>query len=54
MLCYKDKTFCCSQTHKPDCDKIFTKEDAEAAKKWWGNNDYPVAYSNFCDHKNCN
>ena len=44
MLCYKDKTFCASETHKPDCDRILSREQEEDAKGLG----LPVAYGNFC------
>jgi hypothetical protein len=52
MLCYKDKTFCCSKVHKATCTRQFTKQDAIDAEKWWGNKDYPVAYADFCQEAN--
>ena len=51
MICYRDITFCGSKTHKPDCDRQFTAEDAQGAKKWWGSDDAPVAFADFCGEK---
>ncbi len=49
MLCYKDKTFCASEVHKPDCKRQFTKQDQKDAEKWWGKPNPPVAFAYFCD-----
>ena len=48
MICYRDRTFCCSKVEKHTCGREFTEEDAINAKKWWGSEDYPVAYGEFC------
>lgn len=48
MMCYLDKTFCASKNCQNECGRKFTAEDAIAAKKWWGSDQYPVAYSHFC------
>lgn len=46
VLCFKDKTFCtadgCANRHS--CDRYFTKELHDEAVKWWGSEDYPIAY----------
>jgi hypothetical protein len=51
MICYKDKTFCSSKVEIHTCGREFTKEDEVNAEKWWGGEDYPVAYSPFCDNE---
>lgn len=49
MLCYADRTFCnateCERfTH---CPRALTDEVKQAAIRWWGNDDPPVAlYAN--------
>lgn len=48
-ICYKDKAFCCSPNCKNACGRKLTDEMLEDAKKWWGNDNPPIAYSNFCD-----
>ncbi len=48
MICFRDTTFCGSRVKKHTCGREFTKEDAKAAIKWWGNKKYPVAYSYYC------
>ena len=46
MMCYRDRTFC---THYTDCssgntcDRPLTPEVQEAAEKWWGSKDAPIA-----------
>lgn len=47
MICYKDKTFCGSKTHLPECDKQITQEEVEEAEKLELN----IAYAGFCDYK---
>ena len=49
MMCYKDKTFCCSKVKNHTCGREFSTEDAKDAEKWWGGKDYPVAYFKFCE-----
>ena len=49
MISYRDKSFCGSKVKKHTCGREFTKADAKAAEKWWGNKDYPVAYTPFCE-----
>ena len=51
VLCFRDMTFCGSKIHKKDCKRQITKEVHEAAVHWWGNEDYPIAISNFCDEE---
>ena len=48
MICYKDKVFCSSEVEVHTCGREFTEEDAEKAKEWWGGDDYPVAWGDFC------
>jgi hypothetical protein len=48
MMSYKDRTFCCSEVHKPDCDRQLTEEVIQAAIKWWGSEDAPIAVADFC------
>lgn len=45
MICYKDKTFCSSETHKPDCDRQITEEDKKHAEEL----SLPIAYGKFCE-----
>lgn len=48
MICYKDKSFCASHVDKHTCGREFTPQDAIDAEKWWGGEDYPVAWGYFC------
>ena len=49
MICYRDTTFCSSEAVEHTCGREFTEEDAQAAEKWWGGKDYPLAMSKFCE-----
>lgn len=51
MICYKDMSFCASKVKEHTCSREFTKEDEKNAKKWWGGDDYPVMYGEFCKNK---
>ena len=54
MICYKDMTFC---THYKDCAQAdqchrpLTEDVKQAAKEWWGSDDYPIAI--FADTPFC-
>jgi hypothetical protein len=48
MIHYKDKTFCQDNVEIHTCNREFTEQDKKDAKKWWGSDDYPVAYASFC------
>jgi hypothetical protein len=48
MICFQDRTFCGSKNCKNLCGRKFTKELHKQAVKWWGSDEYPVAYSTFC------
>lgn len=49
MICYRDMTFCSAKCATVTCRRNFTEEEAEKAKKWWGDHDFgpPVAFSDF-------
>lgn len=47
MMCYKDLTFCSAQCKNDKCDRQFTDEIHEAARKWWGGDDAPIAFMDF-------
>lgn len=47
MICYKDMTFCDSDCTNTLCVRLFTKKTREAADKWWGGPNAPVAFSDF-------
>lgn len=47
MMCFRDMTFCSAECRTTDCKRNFTLEMAEAAVKWWGREDAPVAFSDF-------
>ena len=49
MMCYRDTTFCSSPNCKNECGREFTEWDKEGARKWWGGDDAPIAFSEFCD-----
>ncbi len=48
MIYYRDRTYCGSKVAEHTCGAEFTEQDAIDAEKWWGNKDYPVAYSDYC------
>lgn len=48
MICYRDMTFCVSPDCTNECGRKLTPEIQEAAKKWWGGDDAPIAMSCFC------
>lgn len=52
MICYRDMSFCSDAeacANKEGCDRWFSHEHEEKAKKWWGNDDAPVAVQSFKD-----
>lgn len=49
MISYKDRAFCSSKVEEHTCGREFTKQDAIDAKAWWGSDDYPVAWGEFCN-----
>lgn len=51
MICYKDMTFCKSDCINTNCFRNWTEEKNKDAKKWWGSDGAPVAFSDFS--KNC-
>lgn len=48
MLCYKDTTFC-SANCRTICPIKLTPQVEEAAAKWWGSSDAPIAVSDYSD-----
>jgi hypothetical protein len=49
VICFKDRTFCSSKNHKPECDRRWTPELQAEADQWWGKPGAPVSFINFCD-----
>jgi hypothetical protein len=49
MMCFRDKTFCCSEQHEPECDRAWTGELQAAADRWWGKPGAPVCFAPLCD-----
>ena len=49
MIGYKDRAWCRSPNCKGKCGRQFTQADHEAAVRWWGGEDYPLAFGYFCD-----
>jgi hypothetical protein len=47
MICYKDMTFCKSDCINTNCFRNWTEEKSKDAKKWWGSDNAPVAFSDF-------
>lgn len=52
MICYRDMTFCSAKCATTTCRRNFTEEEAQKARKWWGDSPDgpPVAFSDFSDH----
>lgn len=48
MLCYRDQTFCISPDCKNECGRRLTDEIREAAKRWWGGDNPPIASAYLC------
>ena len=48
MLCYRDMTFC-SANCATICPIKLTPQVEEAAAKWWGSSDVPIAVSDYSD-----
>ena len=46
MIVYKDMTWCRGNgcTKFATCHRAFTEKQAEAAKRWWGNDNPPVMF----------
>ena len=49
MICYRDRTFCSSKNCKDKCGRKLTQQVQEGAEKWWGNENAPIAVSEYCD-----
>lgn len=50
MIHYRDMTFCMDAdkcANHESCRRWFSPHQSEMAKKWWGSDDYPVAFSPF-------
>ena len=46
-----DRAFCASEVEEHTCGRELTMELREKAKKWWGSDDFPVAWGSFCDRQ---
>jgi len=51
MMCFRDMTFCVSKNCKNKCNRKLTQEIKDAAERWWGNKDAPIAISELCDEE---
>ena len=53
MICYRDMTFCTADEDgkciNSDCHRAFDALDLSMAKKWWGGDIPPIAWSDFWD-----
>ena len=52
MICYRDMTFCEASCGTTDCRRKFTEAEQAKAAAWWGDDNPPVAFSDFsgtCD-----
>jgi hypothetical protein len=53
MMCFRDMTFCSAyptRCKNMNCRRAFTELEREAARQWWGNDNAPVAMSDFSDN----
>lgn len=53
MICYLDMTFCSRKCGNVRCKRNFTEEKREGAKRWWGSEEAPVAFSDMKDGDLC-
>ena len=49
MMCFRDMTFCTSDCTNRKCHRHYSEEVRKAARQWWGNDDAPIAFSDFSD-----
>lgn len=47
MLCFRDMTFCSAKCVNVLCRRYFGDAERQAAKRWWGGDDAPVAFHDF-------
>lgn len=47
MICFKDMSFCGSDCTNSKCRRHFGEGDRLAAKRWWGSDEAPVAFTDF-------
>lgn len=47
MICFRDMTFCGSDCTNARCRRHYGHDDRDAAERWWGSSDAPVAFSDF-------
>lgn len=54
MISYKDMTFCNAECANFECKRKLTKQVIADAQKWWGDDNAPIAMSDFstaCDKR---
>ena len=49
MTCYRDMTFCIAACAYTPCYHKLTPEVEEAAARWWGSSNAPIAVSDYSD-----
>ena len=52
MMCFRDMTFCTASDRCPKaegCNRAITPKVEEAAREWWGNDEYPMSQANFTE-----
>lgn len=49
MICFRDKTYCASDCKRDTCDRHWTDELHEQARRWWNHapDDAPVAFMDY-------
>lgn len=48
MICFRDRTFCNNPNCTNECGRQWTEELQQQAINWWGGEDAPVAFMDFC------
>ena len=51
MICFLDRSFCSAPNCQDKCGRKLTPELIERGIKWWGGQDFPVCYGEYCDEK---
>lgn len=50
MICYRDMTFCIAACANRGCPRQYNEDVRRGAYEWWGNDDFPVALSDFSEN----
>ena len=47
MMCFRDRTYCTAKCQVVNCEIRMTSKVWEDAVKWWGNENAPIAVSDY-------